>query len=165
MVVHYVVGAGRGLGGIVGRQPIPGDQAGGNMSARNELSSYVTRLERRLRLAAILRGAAILASAALITTLVLVLITNALAFSRWSVGSARLILLAVLAAACVLGIAFPLRRLHRNSAADAAEKNSPQFKHRLVTFAECDEQSREPFMELLAADTLAMAREAEPKLL
>jgi hypothetical protein len=135
------------------------------VSARNELSSYVTRLERRLRLAAILRGAAILASAALITTLVLVVITNALAFSRWSVGSARLILLAVLITACVLGIAFPLRRLHRKSAADAAEKNFPQFKQRLVTFAERDEQSREPFLELLAADTLQIARDAEPKLL
>jgi hypothetical protein len=133
------------------------------MSARNELSSYVNRVERRLRLAAILRGAAILASAALITTLVLVLITNALAFSRWSVGTARLILLAVLITACVLGIAFPLRRLHRKSAADAAEKNFPQFKQRLVTFAERDEQSREPFLELLAADTLQIARDAEPK--
>ncbi len=81
------------------------------MSARNELNSYVGQLERRLRLATLLRGAAIFTSAALVATLLLVLIANAFAFSGWSVGSARFILLIALAAAAAFGIAFPLWRL------------------------------------------------------
>src|SRR3981189_3279924 len=38
----------------------------------------------------------------------------------------------------------------------------PEFQQRLVTFAERDTQVREPFLELLAADTLNVARAAEP---
>ena len=52
------------------------------MSFRDQLNSYIQQLERRLRLGAMLRGAAILTSVALAATVVLVLITNALAFSR-----------------------------------------------------------------------------------
>ncbi|HEY6903528.1 MAG TPA: hypothetical protein VI216_04425, partial [Candidatus Acidoferrales bacterium] len=78
------------------------------MSARNELNSYMSQLEKRLRLATVLRGAAILTSAALVATLALVLIANAFAFSSWSVGSARFLLLIALAAAAAFGIAFPL---------------------------------------------------------
>ena len=61
-------------------QPIPGHAAGGPMSTRDQLNSYIEQLERRLRLGALLRGAAILTSAALATTVVLVLITNPLRF-------------------------------------------------------------------------------------
>jgi hypothetical protein len=39
----------------------------------------------------------------------------------------------------------------------------PEFKQRLVTFAERDAQKREPFLDLLALDTLNVARGAEPK--
>jgi hypothetical protein len=134
------------------------------MSARNELNSYVSQLERRLRLATVLRGAAILTSAALVATLLLVLIANAFAFSGWSVGSARFALLIALAAAAVFGIAFPLWRLSRKRAADDAEKVFPQFQQRLVTFADRAPDEREPFIELLAADTLEIARRSEPKL-
>ncbi len=135
------------------------------MSARNELNSYVSQLERRLRLATLLRGAAILTSAALVATLLLVLIANAFAFSGWSVGSARFALLIALAAAAVFGIAFPLWRLSRKRAADDAEKVFPQFQQRLVTFADRAPDEREPFIELLAADTLEIARRSEPQLL
>jgi hypothetical protein len=135
------------------------------MSARAELNSYVKQLERRLRLATMLRGAAILASAALAATLLLVLIANAFAFSRWSVGGARFVLLIALAAAAVFGIAFPLWRLSRRRAADVAEKVFPQFQQRLVTFADRAPDEREPFIELLAADTLEIARRSEPQLL
>src|ERR1700722_19432812 len=41
----------------------------------------------------------------------------------------------------------------------------PEFKQRLVTFAERDAQKREPFLDLLALDTLNVARVAEPKAL
>lgn len=133
------------------------------MSMRERLSSYIAQLERRLRLGAILRGAAILTSAALAATVVLVLISNAFAFSRGSLAGSRVVLLFVLILAIVAGLAIPLRRLNRRRAAAKAESVFPQFQQRLVTFAERDSGARDPFLELLAADTLNIAREAAPK--
>ncbi len=132
------------------------------MSIRDQLNSYIKQLEKRLRLGALLRGAAILTSVALVATVLLVLITNAFAFSRWSVTSARVVLLFALALAVSFGIAIPLRALNRRRAARQAEAMFPQFQQRLVTFAERDAQVREPFIELLAADTLNVAQAAEP---
>jgi hypothetical protein len=132
------------------------------MSTREQLNSYIQELERRLRLGAILRGAAILTSAALATTIILVMIINRFAFSKGSVISARTILLLILAAAAGAGVIIPLRRLNRRDAAHRAENAFPQFQQRLVTFAERDQVHRDPFLELLAADTLQFARQAEP---
>ena len=87
------------------------------MSLRDQLNSYIHQLERRLRLGAMLRGAAILTSVALAATVVLVLITNALAFSRWSITSARVALLFALVLAITFGIALPLIALNRRRAA------------------------------------------------
>ena len=133
------------------------------MSFRDQLNSYIHQLEKRLRLGAMLRGAAILTSVALAATVILVLITNALAFSRWSVTSARVVLLFALVLAVTFGIALPLVALNRRRAARRAEEMYPEFQQRLVTFAERDAQKREPFLDLLALDTLNVARGAEPK--
>jgi hypothetical protein len=133
------------------------------MSFRDQLNSYIQQLERRLRLGAMFRGAAILTSVALTATVVLVLITNALAFSRWSITSARVALLFALVLAVTFGIALPLIALNRRRAARQAEEMFPEFKQRLVTFAERDVEKREPFLDLLALDTLNVARDAEPK--
>jgi len=133
------------------------------MSLRDQLNSYLQQLERRLRLGAMFRGGAILTSVALATTVVLVLITNAFAFSRWSITSARVALLFALVFAIAFGIALPLIALNRRRAARHAENMYPQFKERLVTFAERDTAAREPFLDLLALDTLDVARAAEPK--
>ena len=133
------------------------------MSFRDQLNSYIQQLERRLRLGAMFRGAAILTSVALAATVVLVLITNALAFSRWSITSARVALLFALVLAVTFGIALPLIALNRRRAARQAEEMFPEFKQRLVTFAERDAEKREPFLDLLALDTLNVARAAEPK--
>jgi hypothetical protein len=54
-----------------------------------------------------------------------------------------------------------LRRLTRRRAVGAAESVFPQFQQRLTTFLERDGQ--DPFIELLAGDTLDVARSAEPK--
>ena len=132
------------------------------MSIRDQLNSYIKQLERRLRLGALLRGAAILTSVALLATVILVLITNALAFSGWSITTARVALLFALALAITFGIALPLNALNRRRAARQAEDAFPEFQQRLVTFAERDVHNREPFLELLAADTLEVARTAEP---
>jgi hypothetical protein len=132
------------------------------MSVRDQLNSYIEQLEKRLRLGAMLRGAAILTSVALAATVVLVLITNAFAFSRWSITSARVVLLFAIVLAISFGIAVPLNALNRRRAARKAEAVFPEFQERLVTFAERDAQTREPFLDLLAADTLNVARASEP---
>ena len=133
------------------------------MSAREQLNSYIQGLEHRLRLRAILRGISILTSAALATTIILVLVINLFAFSKGSLISARTILSLILGAAACVGIVLPLLRLNRRHAAHTAENTFTQFQQRLVTFAERDEGGREPFLELLAADTLQVARQLEPE--
>jgi hypothetical protein len=140
------------------------------MSAREQLNSYIGQVERRLRLGIAARGAAILTFAALATTVVLVLIANSLGFSHASVASARAILVLALLSALTYGLALPLLYLDRQSAVGKAEDAFPKFKQRLMTFAERDADGRragssDAFLELLAADTLEIARGSEPKTL
>ena len=92
--------------------------------------------------------------------LVLVTIANARAFSQGSVTAARFVLILTLVIAAAAGLALPLRRLTRRRAIGTAETAFPQFEQRLSTFAERDGQ--DPFIELLAGDTLEVARYAEP---
>ena len=132
------------------------------MSAREQLDSYIKRLQGRLRLGALLRGGAILISVALTATVLLVLVTNAFAFSEGSLTSARVALFLVLALALGFGVALPWYALNRRRAAREAEVVFPQFQQRLVTFTERDPSRCEPFIELLAADTLELARQVEP---
>jgi hypothetical protein len=131
------------------------------MNFREQLHVYIAHLEQRLRWSAWLRGFAILTGGALVATLVLVTIANARAFSHGSVTAARFALILVLAIAAAAGLALPLRRLTRRRAIGAAEAAFPQFQQRLTTFAERD--GHDPFIELLAGDTLAVARSAEPR--
>src|SRR5712691_10935468 len=131
------------------------------MSFREQLHAYIAQLEQRLRWSTLLRGAAFLTGSALVATLVLVTIANALAFSHGSVTAARSGLILVLVFAAAAGLALPLRRLTRRRAIGTAEAAFPQFQQRLTTFAERDGQ--DPFSELLAGDTLAVAQSAEPK--
>ena len=140
------------------------------MSAREQLNSYISQVERRLRLGTAARGAAILTFAALATTIVLVLIANAFGFSQASLASARAILVLALLAALVYALALPLLYLDRQTAVGQAEDAFPKFKQRLTTFAERDSDapggaSRDAFLELLAADTLEIARDSQPKVL
>jgi len=132
------------------------------VTARDQLNSYLEQLEKRLRLGVLLRGAAVIMASALATTVVLVLIANALAFSRTSVTGARFVLFIIVASAIGLALALPLIRLNRQRAAAAAEKAFPAFQERLVTLAEDKAQDRQPFVELLASDTLKIAQKAEP---
>src|SRR5450631_535764 len=133
------------------------------MSLREQLHAYIARLEERLRWSTWLRGLAIFTGSALLATLLLVTIANALAFSQGSVTAARFGLILILAIAAAAGLALPLRRLTRRRTVGTAEAAFPQFEQRLTTFAERDGQ--DPFIELLAADTLNVAQSAEPKLL
>ena len=131
------------------------------MSLRDQLHAYISQLEERLRLSTLLRGIAILAGGALVATLALVTIANARAFSQGSLTLARFALILILAVVASAGLIVPLRRLTRRRAVGIAEAAFPQFQQRLTTFSERD--SRDPFIELLAADALDLASFAEPK--
>jgi hypothetical protein len=139
----------------VGRSPLEG-----SVTAREQLHAYIAQLQQRLRWSTVLRGVAIVTGGALVATLALVSIANALAFSQGSVTGARFALILVLALVAAAGLALPLHRLTRRRAIATAEAAFPQFQQRLTTFTERDGQ--DPFIELLADDTLGIARSAEP---
>ena len=131
------------------------------MTTLDQLNQYLGELERRLRLGMLARGVAILVVAALAATLLLVLITNAFAFSSTSMTLARLALWLVLFASIALGIWIPFRRVNRLRAAARAEQTFPQFEERLLTAADQFAKTpRDPFLELLAADTMQVAKDA-----
>ncbi|HUN76834.1 MAG TPA: hypothetical protein VMU40_20155 [Steroidobacteraceae bacterium] len=135
------------------------------MTASEELRSYLEHVRNRLRLATVLRGIAVLAGAALLSTLLLTFIIDRLAaFSAASLWGARGILWLILAAGAGLGLALPLWRLTRRWSARCAERAFPQLEQRLLTFAERDrERTGDPFIELLAADTLRITRSASAR--
>ena len=124
------------------------------MSHARELNSYIARVRRTLQLRAGLLGAAMLCATALALTLALVLVLNRYAFPEAAVSRARLALIAVLAVAAACGLVWPLVRLTRDRAVRRAEAAHPALEDRLTTFHE-REAGNDPFLELLAADTLA----------
>jgi hypothetical protein len=135
----------------------------GRMNPSTGLTDYLRRVERRLRLQAFTKGAAITAAAALIFTLLAVLLANAFAFSNPSVTTARVLLFVALALALGIGLVVPLLRLNRRNAARETERKFPAFEERLLTFTErAGANPEDPFLPLLAADTLEVARQAEP---
>jgi hypothetical protein len=132
------------------------------MSNRSELNSYIAQLQHRFRLGAWLRGAAIFTGTALAVTLVLVLLLNRFAFPARGISAARLAIFAALAAAAIFGVALPLLRITRDWAVRRAEAANPALQQRLTTFQERAGQANDPFLELLAADTLAHTRHTQP---
>ncbi len=134
------------------------------MSKQNELNSYIERIQQRLRLGAWVRGAAVFTGTALVTTIVLVLLLNRYAFPSPGVTGARVALFFALAAAAGLGLALPIRRLTRERAVHKVERANPELDQRLTTFYE-KQRDGDPFLELLARDTLAYTEHAQPKML
>ncbi len=133
------------------------------MNPLTGLTDYLGRVERRLRVLAFTRGAAITAAAALIFTVLAVLLTNAFAFSSPSVAGARVFLFVAVALALGVGLIVPLLRLNRRHAARQTEHQFPEFEERLLTFTERSQTNPDdPFLPLLAADTLAVTHNAEP---
>src|ERR1039458_3030686 len=132
------------------------------MNPLMSLTDYLRRVERRLRILALSKGAAITAAAALVFTVLAVLLANAFAFSDPSVTTARVLLFVALALALGIGLVVPLLRLNRRNAARETELKFPEFEERLLTFTERVRTNPEdPFLPLLAADTLEVARQAE----
>jgi hypothetical protein len=131
------------------------------MSRREQLNLYIGQVQQRLRLDAGVLGAAVVGAVALVATILLTLALNAYAFPEHALTPARLVLLAAVAAATGFGLALPWLRLNRKRSIHRAEAAFPQLDQRLVTFSE-REQEGDPFIELLAADTLAVAGDAPP---
>src|SRR5690242_15656127 len=134
------------------------------MKPLDRLSDYLGAIERRLRLVALTRGAAVTALAALALTVVAVVMANKFAFSNGSVLGARVFLFLGLALALAAALIVPVIRLNRRHAAREVERKYPQFQERLLTFTErIQERPNDPFLELLASDTLDVAQHAEPR--
>jgi len=133
------------------------------MNNRSELNLYISRLQLRLRLGVWARGATIFTATALVTTVALVLVLNRFAFPARGVAAARLAIFVALALAASFGIALPLIRLTRGRAVVKAETANPGLQQRLTTFEERASKSSDPFLELLAADTLKHTKETEPR--
>ncbi len=132
------------------------------MSKTSELNSFIARMRQRLRLGAWLRGAAIFSGAALGVTIILVLVLNRLAFPAQGVSVGRWFILLALAIAAIFGLALPLARLTRARAVRLAEAANPDLEQRLTTFHDAAAKAGDPFLELLAADTLPYAHQTEP---
>src|SRR5580704_6206210 len=134
------------------------------MKPLDRLSEYLGAVERRLRLLTLTRGAAVTAAAALTLTIVAVLVANYFSFSHGSVVGARLLLFIGLALALAAALIVPVIRLNRRNAARAAEQRYPQFEERLLTFTERLAQNPgDPFLPLLADDTMVVANQAAPR--
>jgi hypothetical protein len=134
------------------------------MSKQRELHDYIARVRRALQLRVGLLGGLILFAAALVYTVIAVLVLNHYAFPHGGVIQARSYLIAVLVAAIGLAFALPLVRLTSDRAVREAEALHPQLEERLTTFQE-RESSGDPFIELLAADTLTKTADAPPSTL
>jgi hypothetical protein len=132
------------------------------MSKQSELQNYIQRVRRMLQVRVGLRGAAIFFATALILTLLLVLLLNHYAFPENGTIKARLILIAALIAVTGAGLFWPLLRLTTSCAVKDTESAHPQLEDRLRTFHERDADTSSPFLELLAADTLARTADAPP---
>src|SRR5581483_655052 len=165
---HHFVGIVRSsIGGVSGCGPLfaaggsaSGDESG--MNTREQLNTYLRGIEARLRLQAVSKGFAVALGVALGATLALVLITNAFAFSSTSMVIARITLFLSLAFSVGLGLIMPLIRLNQRRAAGQAESVLPDFKERLVTYVERRDDGSDPFIDILAADTLQHAPKAPP---
>jgi hypothetical protein len=131
------------------------------MSRREQLNLYIGQVQQRLRLDAGVRGAAVVGAVALVATVLLTLALNVFAFPEHALTPARLVLLAAVAAAAGFGLALPYLRLNRTRSIHRAEAAFPQLDQRLLTFSERESEG-DPFIELLAADTLAVAGDAPP---
>ena len=89
----------------------------------------------------------------------MVLITNALAFSSTSMTVARVVLFLALAAAVGFRAGAAAAAPESRRTARPRRNTFPEFQERLLTYVERSEQ-RDPMLDLLAADTHAVAQRA-----
>lgn len=130
------------------------------MSKQSELNSYISQLHNRLRLHIWLSGSALLVFTALATTVVLVFLLNHFAFPATGIRGARLVLILGLLLVAALGIILPLWRLTTTRTVRKVEATHPDLEQRLTTFHERQQGNNDPFLELLAAETLQHTQNA-----
>jgi hypothetical protein len=136
------------------------------VNALDQLNRYLQRLEKRLRFLAVSKGTSLVTVSALVITVFLVWIINRYAFSPASLLWARILLFLSVAVAIAFGLVIPLLNLNRRNAARRAEQKFPDFQERLLTLAEkpnAPNAKDDPFLELLAADTMRVAESSEPE--
>ena len=132
------------------------------MNALDQLNTYLQRLEKRLRFLTVSKGTSLVTVSALVITVLLVWIINRYAFSPASLLWARTLLFLSIAVAIAFGLVIPLLNLNRRNTARQAEAKFPEFQERLLTLAEKPRTS-DPFLQLLAADTMRVAESSEPE--
>src|ERR1700733_14463927 len=134
------------------------------MNPLEGLAQYLDRLERRLRLFAWTRGAAAVIGAALILTLVIVAALMWSAFTPSGLILGRFVLFLGVGGPIAAMLVVPLMRMNPRRAAQLVEQQHPGFDQRLLTFTERSrDNASDPFLPLLAEDTLIAARGAEPE--
>jgi hypothetical protein len=136
------------------------------VNALDQLNRYLQRLEKRLRFLAVSKGTSLVTVSALVITVFLVWIINRYAFSAASLLWARILLFLSVAVAIAFGLVIPLLNLNRRNAARRAEQKFPDFQERLLTLAEkpnAPNAKDDPFLELLAADTMRVAETSQPE--
>ena len=128
------------------------------------IEGYVSRVQRRLRLALASRGLGATVVTALLLTLACVYIANRFAFSNYSVVSSRAILFGTLIAVLVWVLIRPLLRLDRGRTAAQIEKSVPAFDGRVETLVDQTSDNKgekpNPLIDLLAEDTWRIAETA-----
>jgi len=132
------------------------------VNALDQLNGYLQRLEKRLRFLAVSKGTSLVTVSGLVITVLLVWVINRYAFSPASLLWARILLFLSVAVAIAFGLVVPLLNLNRRNAARQAEQKFPDFQERLLTLAEKPNAS-DPFLQLLAADTMRVAETSEPE--
>ncbi len=129
------------------------------MSRQQQLNLYIGHLQNRLRLFATVRGVAVIAFVALAATLLLTLLLNRYAFPEREITPARVALYTAVGLALAAALVLPLLRISRRRSILRAEGKFPLLEQRLLTFSE-RQKTGDPFLELLAGDTLATVQQA-----
>jgi len=127
--------------------------------SESQLQRYLDAFEARLRRFIWLRGGAIVLALALVLTVAGVWLAMRTGFARGPLTAARLVLLAGVALAAALGVAWPLRRLRRERSR-IVERHAVEFDGRLQTLAELP--PGHAFRGLLAGDALSIAQRHAP---
>jgi len=133
------------------------------MNPVDGVTEYRNAMTRRLRLSALIKGFAIVMAVALCCTVAFAWLLTRLDPSPVFLTYSRVALLVCLAISAIATIAIPVVQLTPMAVARAVEKRFPQFGQRLVTLEESRHDHADPFMSLIAEDTLGIARGATPQ--
>ncbi len=133
------------------------------MNPVDHVAQYRNAMARRLRLSTLVKGFTIVLAAALCFTLAFAWLLIQLDPSPAFLIYGRISLCVCLGISAAAAIAIPVARLRPMVVARAVENRFPQFSQRLVTLTENGHNTADPFLSLVAEDTLGIARGATPQ--